>query len=105
MTGFLYIEHMLRRLNIIRNTLLIKKTLKSPPENTQKIYDELLGECKRNYTVVEQKLLSYLFVWLACSKKQFTLAAAQIILDLAPVKLDSRPRLDLEEGVMGRLSK
>ncbi|KAJ6258395.1 hypothetical protein Dda_6435 [Drechslerella dactyloides] len=102
---FLYIDHMLRRLNAIGSVFLIRKQIERPPYSTDEIYKWLLEECARAHTLKEQEMLGYLFTWLAYSKTPLSLDAAQRLLNIVAKLVSSDTIINIEEEARGRVSK
>jgi hypothetical protein len=67
-SAFLYIDHMMRRLNAIGREGPITKELDSLPENTPALYHALFEECQRSRTSEDRELLRNLLAWLAYMK-------------------------------------
>ncbi|KAK6331132.1 hypothetical protein TWF696_003202 [Orbilia brochopaga] len=102
---FLYIDHMLRRLNAIGSVYFIRKELERPPQSTHELYKWLLEECARAHTLKEQEMLGYLFTWLAHSKMPLSLDAAQQLLNIVAKLVSSDTIVNIEEEARGRMSK
>ena len=99
--AFLYIEHTMRRLNAIGREGLIMKELDNLSDNTTALYHALFEECQRNRTSEDRELLRNLLAWLAYMKTKFTVAEANLLIEI----INKEHAVSIEEELDGRLSR
>ncbi|KAK2762609.1 hypothetical protein FQN54_000782 [Arachnomyces sp. PD_36] len=99
--SFFYVDHTIRRFNLIGSASVISNALDSLPNNTTDLYDRLLNECLQHQTEPGKVALKRLFGWLAYTKTSLSLGAATRLLTLD----SADPGLVIEEEVGGRLSR
>jgi hypothetical protein len=92
---------MMRRLNAIGREGPITKELDSLPENTPALYHALFEECQRSRTSEDRELLRNLLAWLAYMKTKFTVAEANLLVEI----MNKEHALSIEEELDGRLSR
>lgn len=77
----LYIEHMLRRYNLLgREGPILRDMQKHLPSDLSSLYDLILKECQESRTEEQYKALKTLFTWLAFSKRPLTLDEANALM-------------------------
>ncbi|CZR57803.1 uncharacterized protein PAC_07692 [Phialocephala subalpina] len=97
----LYVEHMLRRLNVLGRESLIFKELDKLPEDLPKLYELLLSECQKDRSKDQLIALKKLFAWLAYSKRPLTLGEATSLIKVIP----GSKGFSLEEEIDGRSAR
>ncbi|KAF8860934.1 hypothetical protein BDZ45DRAFT_293513 [Acephala macrosclerotiorum] len=97
----LYVEHMLRRLNVLGRESLIFKELDKLPDDLPKLYELLLSECQKDRSKEQLTALKRLFAWLAYSKRPLTLGEATSLIKVVP----GGNGFSLEEEIDGRSAR
>ncbi len=82
LSGMLYVEHMLRRLNSIGREGTVMKELERLPDDLQSLYALMLVEVQRQRTPEQFETLKKLFTWLAFSKRPLMLEEANDLMVL-----------------------
>lgn len=91
----------MRRLNALGREGLILKDLEDLSDNTVAIYHTLLAECQKNRTSEDRELLRNLLAWLAYTKSEFTVAEANLLIEI----INKDNSISMEEELDGRLSR
>ncbi|KXJ86264.1 hypothetical protein Micbo1qcDRAFT_153102 [Microdochium bolleyi] len=97
-----YIDHMTRRLNALgpREGLILKE-LDHLPDNTEQLYDLLIEECQRHRTPEELVALRIFFGWLAFSRENVSLGAANKLLHV----IASESGISVDEELDGKSAR
>lgn len=100
----LFVEHMLRRYNIIgREGAVLKDMANFCPTDLSSLYDLMLLECQGRRSTEQYQTLKKLFAWLAFSRRPLTLNEASGLVNLTGQ--DSSFSIEEElEGKSARLS-
>jgi hypothetical protein len=96
LSGLLYAEYVLKRLNAIGGEVAVLKELEKLPNNLPELFEQLVYDCYRNRTDEIQTCLQTLFAWLAHANDDLTLNACNTIVRLTHYP----PKLDVEEEVI-----
>lgn len=91
----------MRRLNALGREGPIIKELDNLPESTTALYHTLLEECQKNRTPEDRELLRNLLAWLAYTKAKFTVAEANLLIEI----IKKENSISIEEELEGRLSR
>ena len=101
--GMRYVDHMLRRLNMIgREKAVLRDLEKDLPKSLQELYDLMLKECQQNRTKEQYLTLKKLFAWLAYSKRTLTLDEAAELIDRT---VHEDHTFDIEDEIIGRSAR
>lgn len=91
----------MRRFNALGREGLILKELGHLADSTTAIYQKLFEECQKGRTPEDRELLRNLLAWLAYTKEKFSIAEANLLIDI--IKKDNS--ISIEEELDGRLSR
>ncbi|KAK3375671.1 hypothetical protein B0T24DRAFT_698095 [Lasiosphaeria ovina] len=98
--GFVYIDHIVRRLDSIASSRLVENSVDKLPDTTTAICNELLDGCGRLYDESERSKLGYLFAWLTYTQGETNLSSARVFLsDILGASFK------IEDEVTSRLAK
>ena len=101
--GMRYVDHMLRRLNMIgREKAVLKDLEKNLPKSLEELYDLMLRECQQNRTKEQYLTLKKLFAWLAYSKRSLTLDEGSELIDRT---IHEDHTFDIEDEIIGRSAR
>ncbi|KAH7417705.1 hypothetical protein BKA64DRAFT_769875 [Cadophora sp. MPI-SDFR-AT-0126] len=98
---FLYVDHILPRLDQLGRETLIVKELAKIPNGLTPLYDSLVADCQRYRSVEQINALKTLFAFTSYSVKPLTLGEALCMLALIP----GGSSLSLEEEIDTRCSR
>ncbi|KAH8886305.1 hypothetical protein GQ53DRAFT_809831 [Thozetella sp. PMI_491] len=99
--SFLYIEHMMRRLNGLGGEVLIRKELKNQVRNIKALYEKLLRDCQKNRSDSDRAILRSLLAWLAYAKANLSIGEANKLVDI----ISQENSITIEEELNGRLAR
>lgn len=99
--SFLYVLHIMQRIDGIGYQRVIRKQLETLPANTTAIYETLLKDCVENRSLEDQEVLRSILAWLAYAKRDLAFGEAVMIIDI----LQKESKFSMDEVLNGPLAR